>query len=256
MIPDPSRSRARARSRYVEEPVDLTTGVPASGPARAARSSRARIGRALGGLVVVLAVLAAAYFAPLPSIGWIRSWSETLGPWFVIVYFAGCAVLMTAPLPRTPLTITAGVLFGPAVGFTGAMIAAALAAAAGFALARRLGRARVQRYTDRAAFATIERRLQRRGWLAVGSLRLIPVIPFSLVNYASGLSSLRPVPYLIASVIGSMPGTAAVVFLGDALTGDADPRMIVASGLLFALGVLGLIVDLRLPVSGGSSIDT
>lgn len=229
----------------MEEPVDLGTGAPA---APAGRRAGAGLWKAVGGLVLVLAVLAAAYVAPLPSIGRVRGWSEALGPWFVVVFFVGCALLMTLPLPRTPLTVMAGVLFGPLVGFTGALAAVAGAAAAGFVLARRLGRARVQRYADRAVFAAVEHRLQRRGWLAVGSLRLIPVIPFVLVTYASGLSSVRLLPYLVASVVGSAPGTAAVVFLGDALTGQADPWMIATSGALFAVGVVGLLADARLPV--------
>lgn len=238
--------RRHLRSRVVEEPVDLATGTvgPAASPA-----GRRNVWRAVLGLAAVLAVLVAAYFVPLPSIEVVREWSDSVGSWFVALFFAAYFLGAIAPLPRSPFTVMSGLLFGPLVGFAGAMLASSAAAVVAFLLARRLGRARVQRHLDRAVFRSIEERLERRGWLAVGSLRMIPVVPFAVVNYAAGLSSVRLVPYTVASILGTIPGTAAVVFLGDALAGEADPVMVIASGLLFAVGVIGLIVDARLPVA-------
>jgi len=206
-------------------------------------------GRAVVGLVVVVGILAGAYFVPLPSIGQARDWSDTLGPWFVAVFFVAYAVVTIGPIPRSTFTVMSGVLFGPVVGFIGSLAAATVAAIVAFHLARRLGRERVQPWLAKPVVETVELRLERRGWFAVGSLRLIPAAPFSLVNYLSGLSSIRPGPYLAATVLGSAPGTAAVVFLGDALTGKTNPMMLVLSGCLFAVGVIGLIVDARMPIN-------
>lgn len=241
--------RRSLRSRVVEEPVDLASGEVDAAPAG---RGRAKVWRAILALLVVIAVLAAAYLTPLPSIGRVREWSDAMGPWFPLVFFVAYAVATIGPVPRTPFTVMAGVLFGPAVGFTGSMIASTIAAVVAFGLARRLGRARVQRHLDRAVFQALEERLERRGWLAVGSLRLIPVCPFSVLNYASGLSSVRPIPYTVASVLGTMPGTAAVVFLGEAVAGEAGGGTVVLSGALFAVGVIGLIVDTRLPLHRSS----
>lgn len=232
------------RSRAVEEPVDLATG--AVGPA--AIGGRRSVWRAVAGLALIVSVLAGAYFVPLPSIGRVRDWSESVGPWFVILFFAVNTIAIIGPIPRSAFTVMSGLLFGPVIGFTGSMTVAAIAVIVAFAAARRLGRARVQRYLDQPAVRAVEERLERRGWLAVGSLRLIPVVPFSLVNYASGLSSVHPAPYFAASVLGSAPGTAAVVFLGDALAGQANPVLIGVSASLFAVGVIGLVVDARTPV--------
>ncbi|NUS43430.1 MAG: TVP38/TMEM64 family protein, partial [Mycobacteriaceae bacterium] len=85
----------------------------------------------------------------------------------------------------------------------------------------------------------------RRGWLAVGSLRLIAAAPFALVNYCCALSSVRLLPYVVATVVGVLPGTVAVVVLGDALTGAVDPTLLLFSAACFALGLAGLAVDLR-----------
>ena len=82
---------------------------------------------------------------------------------------------------------------------------------------------------------------------AVGSLRLIGPIPFPLLNYCAGLSSIRFVPYLIATAAGLLPGTIAIVVLGDALTGRTDPALLVVSAVCVAIGLGGLIIDARLP---------
>lgn len=234
----------------VDEPVDLVSGAVGRAPSPPARRS---LWRALAGLAAVVAVLVGAYLVPLPSVERAREWSDALGPWFACVFFAVNTIAIVGPIPRTAFTVTAGALFGPVVGFTGSMAVAAVAATVAFVLARRLGRARVERHLDKPGFRAVEERLERRGWLAVGSLRLIPVVPFAVVNYASGLSSVRPMPYFVASVAGTAPGTAAVVFLGDALAGEASPVMIVVSAALFSLGVVGLIVDSRLPVGESSA---
>ncbi|MCF8610626.1 TVP38/TMEM64 family protein [Gordonia sp. HY285] len=244
------RPDAHGREGLTEEAVPLegATGLnPLDKAATVGRSRATR--RAVIGLIGVVVVLIGAYFVPLPSISLAREWSDSLGPWFAWVFFGVYTIACIAPLPRTPFTVAAGVLFGPALGFVGSLTAATLAAAVAFVLARRLGRARVAPLLAKPVVATVESRLERRGWLAVGSLRLIPVCPFALVNYVSGLSAVRPVPYLVASVVGTAPGTAAVVFLADALTGETHPAMVFVSGGLFAVGLVGLVIDARMPVN-------
>lgn len=77
------------------------------------------------------------------------------------------------------------------------------------------------------------------------SLRLIPVVPFSVLNYAAGASSVAVVPYFLATLIGLLPGTAAVVILGDAMTGNVSPLLVLVSLCTAALGVAGLIYEAR-----------
>ncbi|MGB6246694.1 TVP38/TMEM64 family protein [Gordonia sp. (in: high G+C Gram-positive bacteria)] len=236
----------------VEESVDLSGGPTAPppdgvGPRRS--PTRSAVIRGIVVMVVVIALLAGAYLVPLPSVTTARTWSESLGPWFGVLFFLAYAVIPVAPIPRTAFTLAAGVLFPPAVAFVGATISSTIAAALAFWLARRLGRERVRPYLRHPAVAAVEYRLQQRGWLAVGSLRLIAVCPFSLVNYLAGLSSIRATPYLLATVVGMTPGNAAVIFLGDALAGSGSPVSLLLSAGLFAVGVVGLIVDTRLPVA-------
>ena len=60
-------------------------------------------------------------------------------------------------------------------------------------------------------------------------MRMIPAVPFSVLNYAAGASAVRVLPYLLATLAGLLPGTAAVVILGDALTGNISPLLILVS---------------------------
>ncbi len=243
----------RDQRPVVETPVEdeavtpdtSTIPVDDSAPERQGRRS---IRNAVLGLIVVCALLGISYLLPIPSVASVREWGEDLGPAFVWVFFLAYVVVTLFPIPRTIFTVMSGVFFGPVVGLVGAMISATLAAYLAFRIARGAGRTRVQPYLRRPVIRAVEYRLAHRGWLAVGSLRLIPVCPFWLLNYCSGLSSVRTVPYLLATVIGMAPGTTAVVLLGDALTGSQNPWLLLLSGTFFAIGVIGLIVDVRMPV--------
>ncbi|MYR05651.1 TVP38/TMEM64 family protein [Gordonia sp. SID5947] len=192
----------------------------------------------------------------MPSVASVRTWGENLGPAFAWVFFAVYAVVAVAPFPRSTFTVMSGIFFGPVVGFTGAMIASTIAAIVAFWFVRTVGRERVRPYLKKPVVRAVEYRLSRRGWLAVGSLRLIAACPFSVANYCSALSSVRFVPYLVATVIGMAPGTAAVVFLGDALTGQRDPLLLVLSGCFFAVGIIGLILDARMPIGRSRGVET
>ena len=77
------------------------------------------------------------------------------------------------------------------------------------------------------------------------SLRLIPVVPFAPLNYAVGASAVRVLPYTLATVAGLLPGTAAVVILGDALTGDVSPLLFLVSLCTGLVGLALLAYEIR-----------
>ncbi|MEV0292215.1 TVP38/TMEM64 family protein [Nocardia sp. NPDC050710] len=187
----------------------------------------------------------AALLVPLPSPQQIQEWATSVGAWLPLLFFAIYALAATAPIPRTVLTVSCGVLFGPALGIAVALSATATAAALALLLVRALDRDQVASRLTHPAVRAIDNRLERRGWLAVGSLRMISFAPFSVVNYCCGLSSIRFWPYLAATVLGSLPGTVATVILADALTGGTHPAMFAISAICIALGLVGLVVDAR-----------
>ncbi len=91
----------------------------------------------------------------------------------------------------------------------------------------------------------LDARLRERGWPTILSMRMIPAVPFSVLNYAAGASAVRVVPYTLASFVGLLPGTAAVVILGDALTGNVSPLLFLVSLCTASLGVAGLVYEIR-----------
>ncbi|MEV6559983.1 TVP38/TMEM64 family protein [Nocardia sp. NPDC051756] len=196
----------------------------------------------LAGLVVLFV---AAMLVPLPSPRQIQDWATSVGPVFPLLFFVVHALVTVAPIPRTVFTVSAGLLFGPVLGIALAVGATTVSAALAVLLVRALDREQVASRLTHPAVRAVDDRLQRRGWLAVGSLRLIAAVPFSVINYCCGLSSIRFWPYMIATLIGVLPGTIGTVILGDALTGTTHPALIVFSAVLIAVGVIGLVVDAR-----------
>lgn len=201
--------------------------------------------RILALLVGGAALFTAAMLVPLPTPQQMQDWATSVGPIFPLLFFVVHALVTVAPVPRTVLTVSAGVLFGPALGIVLAASATTVSAALAILLVRALDRDRVAAHLTHPAVRSIDERLERRGWLAVGSLRLIAFAPFSVINYCCALSSIRFWPYLIATVIGILPGTIGTVILGDALTGRTHPGMLAVSGVLIAIGIIGLIIDAR-----------
>ena len=208
---------------------------------------RVRDPRLIGAVVLLAAFVAIALFVPHPDAEQIRDWARAAGPWFPLLFFVAHA-LATVALPRLPFTLSAGLMFGPVTGIAVAISATTVSAALAFLLVRAIGRDAIAARLTHPAVAAVDRRLARRGWLAVGSLRLIGPIPFPLVNYCAGVSSVQLAPYLIATAVGLLPGTIAVVVLGDALTGRTDPALLVVTAISVVIGLAGLLVDARLGI--------
>lgn len=194
----------------------------------------------LGVVVIAAAVL------PVPSPLQMRTWSLSVGIAAPLLFLLGHTLATVAPVPRTVFTLAAGLLFGPVLGVALSLVATVLSAVLAFGLVRRLAGGFVLRHLDHKVPRAVDARLRRRGWLAVASLRLIPAVPFSVLNYCSALSSIRFRQYL-AGTVGVVPGTVAVVVLGDALTGTTSPALLAVSLTGAAIGMIGLMFEARSP---------
>lgn len=235
------------------DPGDRTgdgAGVRPVGAPDASLSRRALLGRVAASVLIVAALVVAAATIPVPSLEQMRAWAVSVGPLFPFAFLAAHALVTIAPVPRTLFTVSAGVLFGPVTGLAVSVSATTVSAVLALLLVRAVGRDVVAARWDHRWLRAVDARLARRGWLAVGSLRLIAPVPFAVVNYSAGLSSVPVVPYTLATFVGVVPGTVGVVLLGNALAGHADPVLLAISGTCIAIGVLGLALDARLPVPG------
>lgn len=190
------------------------------------------------GLLAAAVVLA--FVVPLPSPAELRALAVAAGPATPVVFFAVYAVCAALPLPRTVFSLASGLLLGNALGIAVAVAATLTAATLGFGLARLLGADLLGRHRHRESLRAVDKRIAHGGVAGITSLRLIPVIPFAPLSYFCGLSSLRLRPYLLGTLAGSLPGTAAVVVLGDALTGRTPPALVACYAVFALVGAFGV----------------
>ncbi|MEJ6538737.1 MAG: TVP38/TMEM64 family protein [Mycobacterium sp.] len=198
--------------------------------------------RVLVTAIAVAAVIAVVLLVPLPTAVQMRDWATSLGPWFPLAFLGAHIVVTVLPFPRTAFTLAAGLLFGPALGIVIAVTASTLSALIALLLVRAFGW-QIGKLVSQPRVDSLDIRLSERGWPAVLSLRLIPVVPFSVLNYAAGASAVHVRPYLLATLAGLLPGTSAVVILGDAITGDFNPVLVLVSLCTGAIGVAGLVYE-------------
>lgn len=216
-----------------------TVGSAVSATAR--QMSRTRLLLTAGGVAAAVALV---LLVPLPTAVQMRDWAASVGPWLPLVFLFAHIVVTVLPFPRTPFTLAAGLLFGPALGVILAVTGSAVSALIAVYLVRALGWQLSHRVSHPKVDA-LDERLRSRGWPAVLSLRLIPAVPFSVLNYAAGASSVGVLPYFLATLVGLIPGTAAVVILGDAMTGNVSPLLVLVSLCTAAIGIAGLIYETR-----------
>ena len=115
---------------------------------------------------------------------------ESTGPFGPLVFVIAYALLTVALVPGTIPSLAAGVLFGPVWGSLLTITGATAGALAAFELARRVGRERTRRVVG-ARVVGADDWLQSRGLSGVIALRLVPMVPFNVLNYAFGVSSVR-----------------------------------------------------------------
>jgi uncharacterized membrane protein YdjX (TVP38/TMEM64 family) len=189
------------------------------------------------GLLAV--VVAAAFLLPVPKPNELRSWALGAGSAAPLLMFVTYVFATLIPIPRTVFSLASGLLLGPVVGVLVAITATGVSGWMSFALARWVGRGMVKRHMDRPAVKNLNERLSGGGWMAVASLRLIPVAPFLPVNYTCGILSVRTLPYMLGTVLGSLPGTIVAVVVGDTLT-NMPPTVVILMAICAIAGLAGL----------------
>jgi len=160
---------------------------------------------------------------------------------FTVVYVAAVIIAV----PGSALTAMAGMLFGPVMGVVYVTIASTIGASVTFLLSRYFLRDMVHRkLSGRPSFKKIEDLTEKHGGLFVALVRLIPIFPFSLVNYGFGLTRVPFRIYVVFSAIFMIPGHILYVaggdVLNDAMLQDRIPwkLMLLAGAIAFLFLVL------------------
>jgi uncharacterized membrane protein YdjX (TVP38/TMEM64 family) len=212
--------------------------VPTDGH-RAARLRLAGFGVLVGALFA-----GAALGGQLPSAGEVRDWGEGLGPGGPVVFILAAAAALCLFVPGPVLAGGAGLLFGTAAGTPVALAFIVLGAVMQMSISRYLaGDAAAHLLPDRVK--RFDRFIAERGFWAVFYMRLAPAVPYNLVNYGAGLTSLRVRSMAAGTAVGALPRTFAWVALGGSLDDLGAPEAKVAIALLVAMAVVGAFLARR-----------
>lgn len=139
-------------------------------------------------VLVVLLLLGGAVLlvVPMPDAHQLQHWASGAGVWLPAVFVVGYAAATLLLLPKNVLSVAAGLVFGLGTGTLLVWFAAVVGAAVSFWLGRHLGREGVTRIAG-SHLDRLDGLVRRHGVLAVLLARLVPVVPFTAVNYGSGL---------------------------------------------------------------------
>jgi uncharacterized membrane protein YdjX (TVP38/TMEM64 family) len=167
------------------------------------------------------------------------------GAWGPVVYVALHVGLTLVPVPKNLLAVIAGALFGLSTGIVLSWTASVLSALVTFHLGRRLGGETVEELTGRR-IEVVRRLLREQGTLSVLVARLTPLVPFTVVNYAAGVSPVRQQAYVLGTVVGVVPGTVAYVAVGASAGADTTTiALAVGVGALLLAAAALLAARLR-----------
>jgi uncharacterized membrane protein YdjX (TVP38/TMEM64 family)/rhodanese-related sulfurtransferase len=205
-------------------------------------------------LTLLLAVLVgwAVFHRDQVNLATLDALLASLGTWAPIVHVMLFALATIAFVPGVIFSLAGGALFGPFWGTLWNLTGATLGAVFAFLIARYIAGDWVARKTG-GLLKRLMDGIDDEGWRFVAFIRLVPLFPFNLSNYALGLTRIPFQHYVIATIVCMIPGAIAYTWLGHAgrgaLSGDADATVrygLLALGLLVAIAVLPrLIARLR-----------
>jgi uncharacterized membrane protein YdjX (TVP38/TMEM64 family) len=167
-----------------------------------------------------------------------------LGAWGPLLFVLAYVVAAVFFVPGSVLTLGAGAVYGVLWGSVYASIGATLGATAAFLVGRYAARNWVaKKMQAHRKFAAIDQAVGDEGWKIVVLTRLSPIFPFSLLNYAFGLTQVKLGSYVLASWLGMIPGTLLYVYLGSlARAGVAGEDKTAAEWASYGIGLMATIV--------------
>ena len=164
------------------------------------------------------------------------------GPWAPLAYAA--IYIISAPVPFLAPVISAvgGLLFGIVGGTLLVLVVATASAFVPFYLARQLGREWVESKLEGKKLDEIYQQSEgSKGFTFVLLMRLIPVLPWEVQNYVAGLTKVSPATFIAGTMLGIIPGSFSLVFLGDAVTDPTSWQFFAAVALKIATALIPVV---------------
>jgi uncharacterized membrane protein YdjX (TVP38/TMEM64 family) len=203
--------------------------------------------------VLVVAISSLAFHREFLEAARLERELQRFGRWAPLLFVGLYALSTVLFVPGSLLTVVGGAPFGPVWGTLWSLTGATLGATFAFLTARYVASDWVSR-TAGERLARVIRGVEKEGWRFVAFVRLVPLFPFNLVNYAFGLTRIRLAEYVLTSAVCMAPGAIVYTYIGyagrEAAAGTAGAirKSLIALGLLATLVFLPrLIRRLRSP---------
>ncbi|MDH5325273.1 MAG: TVP38/TMEM64 family protein [Gammaproteobacteria bacterium] len=220
-----------------------TPSTGASGHTRVSTDTAPKILRGALFLLLLGAIAIAVRYRQYLDSQSLQAWIDSAGIAGPILFMAlyACATILF--LPGSVLTLAGGAMFGPYWGTLYNLTGATLGATLAFLISRYLASDWVE-HKSGGHLRKLKQGVEDEGWRFVAFVRLVPLFPFNLLNYALGLTRIKLSHYVLASYLCMLPGGIAYTYVGyvgrEAITGSEG---LIQKGLL-ALGLMALIVFL------------
>jgi uncharacterized membrane protein YdjX (TVP38/TMEM64 family) len=215
------------------------TTAPGSEPA--VRKRRRRSALRFGALVLLIGLFGLVMLLSPPDLAAIPRFVDDLGPFAPAAAVGVGALLLVVLVPRTLITVAWGALFGPLGGAGYTLAAALVAALVGFGIGRWLGRDFVAERV-RGRLARLDGWFSRQSVVGVTTVRLLPIGGFGLVSYGYGTTGARLLPYLVGSILATIPSAFGYAAIGAAVTSPGDVNWFAIAPASFGLFATAAIV--------------
>jgi len=191
--------------------------------------------------IIAIAIAAGFFYRDQLDPNSLQNWIENAGNAAPAVFILTYIISTILFLPGSLLTLLGGVLFGPIWGTFYSLTAATIGATISFLISRYLASNWVANKAE-GKIQQLIKGVESEGWRFVAFTRLIPLIPFNLLNYALGLTKISLSQYTIASFLFMLPGALAYTYIGyigkEAATGGED----LIKKALLALALLAIVI--------------
>jgi uncharacterized membrane protein YdjX (TVP38/TMEM64 family) len=177
-------------------------------------------------------------FTPASIRDFIRSFGSVAALIYIIAYALNTISILP---PIAPLSLTAGLAFGSLLGAVYLMVGAIVGTSVTFMISRFFGRSLVERFL-RDRFKNLDEKLGKNGFMTVLFFRVVPLVPYEVLNYICGLSKMKFKDYFLATFLGLVPGVVIAAFFGGSLGEIHTFKDIFAPKFLIAVGLMMLIL--------------
>lgn len=183
----------------------------------------------------------------------IRQYVQSYGSYAPFVYILIFAILPITFFPVPILALSGGLAFGFWSGTVYTLIGAGLNSAVMFIMAKVLAKDTITKFLKKKLTPSLWQLFMEadatKGFFIIFVLRLIPIAPYNLINYGAGLTYIKFSSYMLATIIGILPGTLVFLNIGDKAIDVGNPSFVISIIFLILLTVISLLLAKKISPS-------